>query len=100
VSLSTSLETSANLTITKSSLSDLIIAGKNLTYTIDVSNPGPSDALNVVITETYEVNFIFSSYSPSPDSGTTNQWTFKAIRAGDTELDFDSESFKRAISNR
>jgi len=85
VSLTISLETSAELTITKSSLSDLIIAGKSLTYTIDVRNPGPFDALNVVITETYEANFIFSSSSPSPDRRTTNQWTFKAIRAGDTE---------------
>ncbi len=73
----------AELTITKSSLSDPVIAGKSLTYTIDVRNPGPSDALNVIITETYDTNFIFSSSSPSPDRRTTNQWTFKAIRAGD-----------------
>ena len=92
------METSAELTITKSSSPDLIIAGKSLTYTIDVRNPGSSDALNVIITETYEANFIFSSSSPSPDKRTTNQWTFEAIRAGDTELDFDSESFKMAIS--
>ena len=75
----------ADLTITKSSSPDLIIAGKSLTYTINATNSGPSDALNVIITETYEANFIFSSSSPSPDSGTTNQWTFKTIRAGDTE---------------
>jgi len=85
VSLTTSVETSSDLTITKSSLSDPVIAGKSLTYTIDVRNPGPSDAVNVAITETYEANFVFSSSSPSPDSGTTNQWTFKAIRAGDPE---------------
>ncbi len=81
----TTVNASSDLTITKSSSPDLIIAGKSLTYTIDVRNPGPSDALNVIITETYEANFIFSSSSPSPDRRTTNQWTFKAIRAGDTE---------------
>ena len=50
-----------------------------------MTNRGPSDALNVIITEIYDANFIFSSSSPSPDRRTTNQWTFKAIRAGDTE---------------
>ena len=73
---------SADLSITKSPLSDLIIAGDSLTYSINVSNAGPSDAINVVITETYEAGFLFSSSTPSPDSGTTNHWTFKAIRAG------------------
>jgi len=72
----------ADLTITKSSSPDPVIAGESLTYSINATNSGPSDAVNVVITETYEANFIFSSSSPSPDSGTTNQWTFKTIRAG------------------
>ncbi|GAF89358.1 unnamed protein product, partial [marine sediment metagenome] len=83
--LTTSIETFSDLSITKASLSDPIIAGENLTYSIDVMNSGPSDALKVVITESYDEGFIFSSSSPSPDSGTTNQWTFKSIRAGDTE---------------
>ncbi|GAH29492.1 unnamed protein product [marine sediment metagenome] len=76
---------SADLSITKSSLSDPIIAGESLTYSINVSNAGPSDAQNVVITENYEASFLFSSSSLSPDSGTTNQWTFKTIKAGDSE---------------
>ncbi|TET63346.1 DUF11 domain-containing protein, partial [Candidatus Aerophobetes bacterium] len=77
--------TSADLSITKSPLSDPIIAGDSLTYSVNVSNAGPSDAVNVVITETYEASFLFSSSTPSPDSGTTNRWTFKTIRAGDSE---------------
>jgi|GEM_PF-3067798 len=76
---------SSDLTITKSFSPDPVVAGGSVTYTITVSNPGPSDAVNVVITETYEANFIFSRSSPSPDSGTTNQWTFKAIRAGESQ---------------
>ncbi|GAH17633.1 unnamed protein product, partial [marine sediment metagenome] len=85
VSLTTSVETSADLTITKSSSPDPVIAGESLTYSINVMNPGPSDAVNVVITETYQANFIFSSSTPSPDSGSTNQWTFRAIRAGESQ---------------
>ncbi|MEE9192047.1 MAG: hypothetical protein V3U04_05465, partial [Candidatus Aerophobetes bacterium] len=61
---------SADLSITKSSLPDPVTAGKTLTYTINVMNSGPSDALEVVVTETYHENFVFSSSSPSPDSGT------------------------------
>ncbi|GAJ12006.1 unnamed protein product, partial [marine sediment metagenome] len=84
-SLTTSIETSSELSITKSSLSDPIIAGESLTYSINVVNSGPSDAQNVVITENYDTNFIFSSSSPSPDRRSTNGWTFKTIRAGDSE---------------
>jgi uncharacterized repeat protein (TIGR01451 family) len=77
--------TSADLSVTKSPLSDAIIAGDSLTYSVNVSNAGPSDAINVVVAETYEAGFLFSSSSPSPDSGTTNRWTFKTIRAGDSK---------------
>jgi uncharacterized repeat protein (TIGR01451 family) len=83
--LATSIESSADLSITKASLSDPIIAGESLTYIITLMNSGPSDAQNVVITEDYDANFIFSSSSLSPDSGTNNQWTFKTIKAGDSE---------------
>ena len=76
---------SADLSITKSPLSDPIIAGENLTYSINVVNSGPSDAQNVVITENYNTNFIFSSSSPSPDKRSTNRWIFKTIKAGDSE---------------
>ncbi|KKK52609.1 hypothetical protein LCGC14_3103180, partial [marine sediment metagenome] len=84
-SLITSVETSSDLSITKSSLTDPIVAGEGLVYSINVVNSGPSDAQNVLITENYDANFIFSSSSPSPDRGKTNSWTFKTIKAGDSE---------------
>lgn len=42
---------SAGLSITKSDSSDPVLAGTNLTYTLVVSNAGPSDAQNVVVTD-------------------------------------------------
>jgi uncharacterized repeat protein (TIGR01451 family) len=42
---------SADLTITKSDDPDPVTAGQTLTYTIIVSNAGPSDATNVVATD-------------------------------------------------
>ncbi|RMH34417.1 MAG: DUF11 domain-containing protein, partial [Nitrospirae bacterium] len=42
----------ADLSITKTASVDPVIAGNPLTYTVTVSNAGPSDAQNVVVTET------------------------------------------------
>ena len=84
VTLST-VNASSDLSITKSSSPTPAISGEEITYTIKVMNSGPSDALEVVVTETYHENFVFSSSSPSPDRGSTNQWTFEVIQAGDTE---------------
>ena len=50
----TTVNAEADLSITKMDSSDPFIAGGNqmLTYTIEVSNAGPSDATNVVVTDT------------------------------------------------
>lgn len=42
----------ADLSITKTDSIDPVIAGNNLTYTITVSNAGPSDTVNVIVTDT------------------------------------------------
>jgi len=60
-------------------------AGESLTYTLTVTNSGPSDAQNVLITETYDSSFSFSSATPLSDTGTNNQWTFATIAAGASE---------------
>ncbi len=77
--------TSADLSITKDSSPNPVNPGGTLTYTITATNNGPSDAQNVVVTENYDSNFHFSSATPTPDSGTNNQWTFSSIAAGATE---------------
>ncbi len=41
----------ADLSITKSDDPDPVVAGANLTYTINVSNSGPSTAVNVVVSD-------------------------------------------------
>ncbi|MCH7409817.1 gliding motility-associated C-terminal domain-containing protein [Belliella sp. DSM 111904] len=45
------VETNADLTVTKAADSPTVLAGENITYTITVSNTGPSDALDVVVTD-------------------------------------------------
>jgi uncharacterized repeat protein (TIGR01451 family) len=73
------------LTITKTDSPDPVEAGGTLTYSVTVTNSGNTDATNVVVTETYDANFNFSSATPSPDAGTNNQWTFASIAAGETK---------------
>jgi uncharacterized repeat protein (TIGR01451 family) len=57
------LTPSADLSITKSDGDDPVFAGNNLTYTITVNNAGPSDALNVVVTDTLPAGVTFGSTS-------------------------------------
>jgi uncharacterized repeat protein (TIGR01451 family) len=42
----------ADLAITKTDAPDPVVAGQDLTYTIHVTNNGPADATNVVVTDT------------------------------------------------
>lgn len=59
----TTVETSADLSITKIDDVDPVTAGNNLIYTLEVSNAGPSDAVNVVITETLPAEVTLASTS-------------------------------------
>ncbi|MBI5674807.1 MAG: DUF11 domain-containing protein, partial [Nitrospirae bacterium] len=51
----------ADLSVSKSDSPDPVTAGNNLTYTITVSNAGPSDAVNVVATDTLPAGVTFVS---------------------------------------
>lgn len=51
--------------LTHSPESPTIGAGQNITYTINVSNSGPSDATGVVVTDTLPSSMTFVSASPS-----------------------------------
>ena len=47
----TSVQTEADLSITKTDSADPVLAGTDLTYTLSVTNAGPSDATNVVVSD-------------------------------------------------
>ncbi len=53
----------ADLVITKTDSPDPVAAGAQLTYTITVQNNGPSDALDVVVTDTLPAGVTFVSSS-------------------------------------
>ena len=59
---------SANLQITKTSAPNPVIAGTNVTYTINVTNNGPSAAANVVVTDTLPGQISDVTFTPSVGS--------------------------------
>jgi uncharacterized repeat protein (TIGR01451 family) len=60
-SATTTVNASADLSITKTDSPDPVIAGQNIAYTITVNNAGPSDAVNVVVTDTLPAGVTFVS---------------------------------------
>jgi uncharacterized repeat protein (TIGR01451 family) len=64
--------TAAGLSVTKSDSPDPVVAGQNITYTIIVTNAGPSDALGVTLTDVVPANTTFVSFtSPAGWTSTT-----------------------------
>ena len=55
----TAISASADLSVTKTDSPDPVLAGDDLTYTITVSNGGPSSAQDVVITDTLPAGVTF-----------------------------------------
>jgi len=58
----------ANLSITKTSAPNPVVAGTNVTYTINVSNAGPSPATNVVVRDTLPAQVSDVTFTPSTGS--------------------------------
>lgn len=71
----TTVSQSINLGITKVDTSDPVIAGNNLTYTLTVTNAGPSTASNVTVTDILPANLTFVSATPSQGTATNASGT-------------------------
>src|SRR5262249_15441674 len=68
----TSINTSADIQVTKADSPDPVVAGNILTYTITLVNAGPSDAQDVTLTDTLPANTTFVSFTaPAGWSSTT-----------------------------
>ncbi|MGO5108052.1 DUF6923 family protein, partial [Clostridium sporogenes] len=69
----TQINTSADLSIVKTANPDPVVAGEEATYTITVSNAGPSDALDVTLTDVIPACILNPEFSI--DGGATfNPW--------------------------
>ena len=63
---------SADLTISKGSASDSIPAGSQAVYTVQLTNLGPSDAIDVEITDSVPANTAFSTFALVSGPANTN----------------------------
>ncbi len=57
----TEIVTEANLALTKNTNTDPVVAGESVSYTLEATNNGPSDALNVVVSDTVPTGTTFNA---------------------------------------
>src|SRR6185503_1372664 len=76
----TTVNTSADLAVTKTDSPDPVNAGSNITYTINFTNNGPSDAQAVTVTDATPANTTFVSAVVTTGSG----WSTTAPAVGGT----------------
>lgn len=79
------ITTVADLAVVKYDNPDPVAAGSTLTYTIVVTNYGPSDAQNVVITDTLSADTTVVSAAGCTVNGNTVVCDFGTIANGDSE---------------
>ena len=81
------MDPETDLQVSKVDSPDPVIAGNQLTYTITVTNLGPSDATGVVVTETLPGAVSYVSDTPSQgtyNSGTA-EWSVGPLADGASE---------------
>src|SRR5262249_7125362 len=66
----TAANASADLAVTKTDTPDPVVAGQSLTYTISVTNNGPSDAEGVTLTDNFPPGLTFQGANASQGAGT------------------------------
>src|SRR4030095_8417057 len=76
----TTVQTIANLKVTKTDSPDPVTAGNNLTYTINFANNGPSDAQTVTVTDAVPANATFVSAVVTTGTG----WSTSTPAVGGT----------------
>jgi uncharacterized repeat protein (TIGR01451 family) len=81
---STRVTTRADLLISDVSNPDPVIAGQNLTYTIKVTNNGPSDAQDVSVSNSLPSGLTLLSSSVSAGAWSNPKWTVGTLPAGET----------------
>jgi uncharacterized repeat protein (TIGR01451 family) len=90
----TTVNTSADIQVTKTDSPDPVTAGNNLTYTVTITNNGPSDAQSVSLTDTTPTHTTFVSgqqnngpvfncaYPMAGTTGTASTCTIATLAAG------------------
>ena len=74
-----------DLVISKADYPDPVVAGETLTYTITVSNAGPIDALNVVVSDPLPSGLTVTGSSATKGTWTAPGWSIGTMAAGSSE---------------
>ena len=69
----TTVTDAADLAISKTDSADPVVIGDDVTYTVTVTNPGPSDATGVVVTDTLPGPGSVTFGSATPSQGSCSQ---------------------------
>jgi uncharacterized repeat protein (TIGR01451 family) len=80
-SISTPVHTSADLAIEKSGAAGSVVAGTSFTYTITLTNQGPSTASSVVISDTLPAGVTFKPTGSSPGCSAAGQVVTCAVES-------------------
>ncbi len=80
----TNVSTSADLSVTKTADDETPTVGDTVSYTITVSNAGPSDATNAMVTDTLGsgLTYVSSNASQGSYNSSTGLWTVGDLGAG------------------
>ncbi len=84
--ITTPVTSVADLAITKSDDPDPVIPGTLLTYTLIVTNLGPSAAVNVVVTDMLPAQVTFVSAMPVPSSTAPLVWLLGTLAPAEVRL--------------
>ena len=83
--ITTPVETSAEIWVTKTGSASPVTPGEPMIYSLTITNDGPSDAENVVVTDTLPAEVTFASASPAPTSGPNPLvWNLGTLAAGES----------------
>jgi len=75
----------ADLMVTKTANSSTVIAGDIVTYTISVTNNGPSVAQNVVVNDNLPAGLSFVSATSTVGTWSAPNWSFGSLNVGSTQ---------------
>ncbi|NJN96086.1 MAG: DUF11 domain-containing protein [Anaerolineales bacterium] len=86
-STTTTVNPKADLVISKIDEPEPVIAGETITYTLTVTNNGPSPAADVVISDTLPLSLSLQSVSPatSTQNGQQLTWNLSNMSVGETQ---------------